>query len=377
MSLILLKKNFGQVFTPKCISNLLVNEINELQSTFNATLDMGAGIGELTKSVCSKNMSKQYDLVEIDPDLVKILEGDNELSKANIYNIDILDFNFKKYDLIISNPPFIQFEYNKKREFGDIIFLELMWNNLEENSVFSFIVTNNFISNSKYKKLRKKILSNISYLSIVELDSFVYLKTEVQSFIITAKKSKPISDNVILKKSNIYGDIDDYLVISKDKAMERMDFSYYFSLDKILNNINKDFPLLGDIAKNISRGSKSNNYFKSKNIRAFHTTDFNKNSNLIYMEDEFLKPNYKTLNKGDIVIPRVGSRCLNYNALIEEGSIYYTDCIYRISVDEKFKDVLFNSISSKEGIIWRQISSTGSCAKHLTLQTLKNMPLFV
>lgn len=376
MSLISLNKNLGQVFTPNCIGDLLVKEISNIEDKFTNVLDMGAGIGVLTKSLLVKNIGKNYDLIEIDRNLSNILRNDAELKNTNIYNLDVCDFNFKNYDLIISNPPFLQLDFNKNKQYGDIYFLELMWNNLPYEAIFSFIVTNNFISNSKYKKMREKILIEVSYISIVELDLFVYHKTEVQSFIITAKKSKNKNEFATLKKANIYGEIVESIVVNKESASVRMDISYYKALKKISSRINNDLPLLGDLAKNITRGSESNNYFKSMGISAFHTTDFMKNDKNIYFKINLDEKEYKYLDKGDIIIPRVGTRCLEYSAFIEGGEKYFTDCVYKINVDINYQKKLFDSINSLEGRIWRRISSTGSCAKHLTLKTLQNMPLF-
>ena len=72
MSLILLKKEMGQVFTPKNVADLLAAEVSHIQNNFNTILDMGAGIGILTKSILDRNMAKSYDLVEKDADLFDI-----------------------------------------------------------------------------------------------------------------------------------------------------------------------------------------------------------------------------------------------------------------------------------------------------------------
>ncbi|MFX3620159.1 MAG: Eco57I restriction-modification methylase domain-containing protein [Acinetobacter radioresistens] len=376
MSLILLKKEMGQVFTPKNVADLLAAEVSHIQNNFNTILDMGAGIGILTKSILNRNMAKSYELVEKDVDLFDILEGDKELILTKKYNIDILDFDFKKYDLVISNPPFIQIQYNMKKEYGDIVFFEYMWEKISDGAVFSFIVTNNIINNYRYKKIREKILSETAYLSVVELDMFIYSKTEVQSFIITGKKSNNVGNLVVLKKSNKYGDLVDFLEVDKNVALNRMDLSYYRAINNIMNNVKKDLPLLSDLSPYISRGSKSNNFFIENGIKAFHTTHFSKNKNNLVFDGEMKSLSYKSIEKGDIIIPRVGSRCLNYCAYVENGNSYFTDCIYRIQVESKFHQILLNSLRSPEGILWRQTSATGSCAKHITLKTLKNMPIF-
>lgn len=377
MSLFYLKKNLGQVLTPTCVADLLTSEINLLQDRFNFVADLGGGTGILTKSILAKNFGKNHDIFEIDSDLVEILKNDKVLSQTNIYNKDIFHINLSKYDLVVSNPPFIQFQKNEKiREYGDILFLEKMWSEIKEGGIFSFIVTNTFISNSKYRDIRSKILSETSEFSAIELDVFSYHKAEVQSFIITGKRGKVFNNKILLKKSNIFGEIIDELELMRKDALNRMDISFYKAINQLNSKLNLDAPLLGDLISNIARGSKSHAYFKKKSINVFHTTDFSKYENNIFFEKNNIENEYKKACQGDILIPRVGTRCLNYSAYVEGGNSIFTDCIYRIRSEKKYQDLLMRSISSPEGVLWRKISATGSCAKHLTLDTLKKMPLF-
>lgn len=377
MSLFYLKKDLGQVLTPTCVADLLTSEINLLQDRFNFVADLGGGTGILTKSILAKNFGKNHDIFEIDSDLVEILKNDKVLSQTNIYNKDVFHINLSKYDLVVSNPPFIQFQKNEKiREYGDILFLEKMWSEIKEGSIFSFIVTNTFISNSKYRNIRSKILSETSEFSVIELDVFSYHKAEVQSFIITGKRGKVFNNKIILKKSNIFGEIVDELELMRKDALIRMDISFYKAINQLNSKLNLDGPLLGDLISNIARGSKSHAYFKKKSINVFHTTDFSKYENNIFFEKNNIENEYKKAYQGDILIPRVGTRCLNYSAYVEGGNSIFTDCIYRIRSEKKYQDLLMRSISSPEGVLWRKISATGSCAKHLTLDTLKKMPLF-
>lgn len=376
MTLIHLKKDLGQVLTPTCVADLLTKEICLLESNFNKVVDLGAGTGILTKSLQSRAIGKFYEIYEIDPTLVEVLNNDKFLKQAQIFNQDVFNINLNNYDLIVSNPPFVQFKKNNIGEYGDILFLEKMWGEIKDGAIFSFIVTNNFISNSRYKKLRSLILGGVQEFSVIELDVFSYHKTEVQTYIITGRKGIPHDKNIILKKSNIYGEIIDIYRLDRLNAAYRMDISYYKSIDLISGKFSNDLPFLGDVMTEISRGSKSNAFFKEKNIKVFHTTDFNKFDNDIIFDKLESKGKFKEATNGDILIPRVGTRCLNYSAFVREGNSYFTDCIYRIRAEHEYQDMLIKSLRSPEGILWRNISATGSCAKHLTINILKKMPIF-
>ena len=102
-----------KVCTDACLFGaILAEKIYRAQNKVSKLLDIGAGTGLLSLQVAQKN-SISIDAVEIDQDSFEQAQQNFINSpwseRINIFNNDILDFVVdKKYDCIISNPPFYE-----------------------------------------------------------------------------------------------------------------------------------------------------------------------------------------------------------------------------------------------------------------------------
>ena len=102
-----------KVCTDACLFGaILAENIYREQNKVSNLLDIGTGTGLLSLQVVQKNRLS-IDAVEIDRDSYEQAQQNFSNSpwseKLRIYNTDILDFVAdKKYDCIISNPPFYE-----------------------------------------------------------------------------------------------------------------------------------------------------------------------------------------------------------------------------------------------------------------------------
>lgn len=112
------KKNYGQFFTPLNIAEFMV-EIGLTKEAFRV-LDPATGGSIFTSIMLKKDMkSANYTLIEKDLlcqtmsklNLSRFKDGD-----VRHINSDFLNFETGKYDLIISNPPYIRFHEISNRE---------------------------------------------------------------------------------------------------------------------------------------------------------------------------------------------------------------------------------------------------------------------
>ena len=99
------KKKFGQNFL---IDNQIIKMIlDEIKfSETNKYLEIGPGMGALTSELQKK--TKNLDLIEIDPDMIKIL-GAKLNDTAQLFEGDVLDFDdefFEKYSVVLGNLPY-------------------------------------------------------------------------------------------------------------------------------------------------------------------------------------------------------------------------------------------------------------------------------
>lgn len=72
--------------------------------------------------------------------------------------------------------------------------------------------------------------------------------------------------------------------------------------------------------------------------------------------------NLSLAGPGDILISRVGKRCIGKVVMVKRGYIPFSDCIYRLEVPE-YIDKSFNSLITKRGQSWLQAYAHGVCAK--------------
>ena len=99
------KKKFGQNFL---IDNQIIKSIlDEIKfSEINKYLEIGPGMGALTSELQKK--TKNLDLIEIDPDMIKILRGKIN-GNTQIFEGDVLGFDdnfFERYNVVLGNLPY-------------------------------------------------------------------------------------------------------------------------------------------------------------------------------------------------------------------------------------------------------------------------------
>ena len=99
------KKKFGQNFLiDSQIIKLIVDEIKF--SDTNKFLEIGPGMGALTSELQKK--TKNLDLIEIDPDMIKILRAKIN-GNTQIFEGDVLGFDdnfFEGYNVVLGNLPY-------------------------------------------------------------------------------------------------------------------------------------------------------------------------------------------------------------------------------------------------------------------------------
>lgn len=215
-------KNLQESFKNFCLKDKFNKEIKQLTNGANEySKKYGDFLAdehhdEKFKSFFSKNMFEfSFD------EKVAIKEFAN-LKKEydNIFNLEsnhpfewrfefpeILDDdgNFKGFDLIIGNPPYIKENDNKDlftntkklRTYQGKMdiwyhFVGRGFDMLKNNGYLAFIATNNWVTNSGAKKLRNIVLEESQILSLVDFSSFmVFDSASIQTMIMQFQKTKP------------------------------------------------------------------------------------------------------------------------------------------------------------------------------------------
>ncbi|EIT5471818.1 Eco57I restriction-modification methylase domain-containing protein [Campylobacter coli] len=272
-------KNLQESFKNFCLKDKFNKEIKQLTNGANEySKKYGDFLAdehhdEKFKSFFSKNMFEfSFD------EKVAIKEFAN-LKKEydNIFNLEsnhpfewrfefpeILDDdgNFKGFDLIIGNPPYIKEAENKElftntkklRTYQGKMdiwyhFVGRGFDILKNNGYLAFIVTNNWVTNSGAKKLRNIVLEESQILSLVDFSSFmVFDSASIQTMIMQFQKIKPPKNYEfhfakITTQTPIYEDVINLLKNEKTQNNEilKINLTPKKFIDKTLNFTKSDY----------------------------------------------------------------------------------------------------------------------------------------
>ncbi|ECR9777472.1 class I SAM-dependent DNA methyltransferase, partial [Campylobacter jejuni] len=172
------------------------------------------------------------------------------------------DGNFKGFDLIIGNPPYIKEAENKElfantkklRTYQGKMdiwyhFVGRGFDMLKNNGYLAFIATNNWITNSGAKKLRNIVLEESQILSLVDFSSFmVFDSASIQTMIMSFQKIKPPKNYEfhfakITTQTPIYEDVINLLKNEKTQNNEilKINLTPKKFIDKTLNFTKSDY----------------------------------------------------------------------------------------------------------------------------------------
>ncbi|EEC5844691.1 class I SAM-dependent DNA methyltransferase [Campylobacter coli] len=272
-------KNLQESFKNFCLKDKFNKEIKQLTNGANEySKKYGDFLAdehhdEKFKSFFSKNMFEfSFD------EKVAIKEFAN-LKKEydNIFNLEsnhpfewrfefpeILDDdgNFKGFDLIIGNPPYIKEAENKElftntkklRTYQGKMdiwyhFVGRGFDILKNNGYLAFIATNNWVTNSGAKKLRNIVLEESQILSLVDFSSFmVFDSASIQTMIMQFQKTKPPKNYEfhfakITTQTPIYEDVINLLKNEKTQNNEilKINLTPKKFIDKTLNFTKSDY----------------------------------------------------------------------------------------------------------------------------------------
>jgi hypothetical protein len=385
----------GQVFTPKHIAKLLVNSLPADQRRVRQIVDLGAGEGILTTSALTRFKHAKALLVEVDRRYAKSLQ---RLTKSGKFSIQVAQADAlssaweipASSDLILSNPPYgaiaVTPEIQRVLEHsgldvpvnggwvrGDAAFTARAWDISGHGSRLGLIVASPIIRDAACRKLRTKLVSELSGLCVTQLDERTFQNAEVRAFLMTGQRASNRRRNVLLRKALADGTIIDEMAVSHSAAILNLDIDFHRSLARLGLNIDDIAETLGSIGASIARGSRSQTDFASLGLSAFHTTDFQDIENEVVLLGA--RKGYKSAKLGDILIPRVGSRCLAKQARVVGGEGLFTDCIYRLTVNRRAFSRVWKTLTSSFGTEWRLANAGGNCAKYITVPTLLSMPV--
>lgn len=384
----------GQVFTPLPIARLLSDNIPKHPPCVHHIVDLGSGKGALALTLLDQFQNASASLIEIDRSFVSHLRS-FESEQVHVLGADVLDPSWATQadaSIIVSNPPYGSTQLNDDvRKLlnccgldiplsgnwirGDIAFIAKAWSLAQPSCHLGIIVAAPLVRDHQYASLRQRLLSQLKTPIVTSLSELTFPNKEVRTFIITGQRSVTRNRKIVLRKASIDGEILDEVTIRHSAAEVSLDIDYHRTLERLGLQAEKANRTLGTLGASISRGSRSQSQFRSLGLKAFHTTDFPIDGEDVLLHGAY--PGYRTATAGDILIPRVGSRCLDRQTRVRDGQGLITDCVYLLRVSDQNRDIVWKTLTSNFGIEWRLASAAGSCAKYLTKGALTNMPIIL
>jgi len=213
------KKSNGIYFTPLNIISLTLQSVmkysNNNNININSILEPSCGSCEFIN--CMNNIFKgiSIDGVEYNKQIYKSIKGlEFNNNHVYLYNMDYLESNDKKYDLIIGNPPYFVMKKDKvHKEYHDyfegrpnifVIFILHSLKKLNENGILSFVLPKSFCNCTYYNNIREYIYKEYHIVDILDCSDEGYLETEQDTIILTIANTKSDSNaKFSLKRSNV------------------------------------------------------------------------------------------------------------------------------------------------------------------------------
>lgn len=378
------KVALGQFYTPKYISKAMIKIVLDLSTDSpRNVLELAAGEGELILELVSKIPLCEIYAIDIDPHNALLLKKLNP--KFNVFHADATQpLNFlegKKFQLALGNPPFLSnvvVDEHIKKLLQDSLGLKVYLNQnirseyificqylsmLEENGLLAIVLPESIVSGSRSKKFREALLMNYVVEKVLEICGHPFDSTEAKTHILFIRKAKPITFFSKIGQLTSCNNIYSLGLVQHTLLIERMDYSYLTNIKAIEPKLRK----LGDFAE-VIRGKKTHKDLKLQGTAFIHTTNIN-DSNL-FTENQF-DSSAIVVNKGDLLMCRVGSRIIGKTIKYDGVSTEISDCLYVLKFyDENVQKEFLSYIRSEKGIQHIRSIARGVCSRYITKKDL-------
>lgn len=381
-----------QYYTPEPASRLLVDLLD--MEGVASIADLGVGRGQLLREAHARWNCAALLGADIDP--VNILHAQACLPGARCRHADALDPDLLTHlgipqdsvDVAVGNPPYRDLEWSprietilarvglsdcvpQKRLRSEIVFIAQNLNLLRPGGTLAVIVPDTLATGHVYEPFRRALWQRHGLYRSVRLPDRFFSGTEARTHIFYLRKGGNAPVRITLMKADFSTSVPERRETPGDDAVYRLDINYLRLRDY-------PGPTLADLGARLHRGTLSHKACRELDAAHFHTTDFlhHPSGHVRGSRMPDVPPAW-TANRGDILLPRVGARCLEHVAEVTRGRIVISDCVYALTVPEAWRRIVFRSLASPQGRAWRREMAHGVCARVLSKRDLLEMPLLV
>lgn len=384
---------WAQFYTPQPAGHLLVNVM--LADQVQTVVDIGVGSGQLLRAAQARWQDARLFAADIDPQ--HVIAARSLFPKAICLHLDALHVRLPsklgleegQADVAVCNPPYLPASdlpgvhdilraadlhdcVSARRITTDIVFIAQNLRLLRPGGELAVVVPDGLATHSYYADLRQALYERHGLYRVIQLPDRFFARTEARTHIFYLRKNAKADTGIRLVGASPTGELTEEVVISSKLARVRLDYSFH----SMVEGRSASIVTLRDLGAEIRRGAFTHKECIANKLPYFHTTDFKRFPNrlAIYTAAPLL-PERWVAQKGDILLPRVGARCLHYAAKVRSGNPVLTDCVYRIRVEPTWREAVWKALTSVEGVQWRQHAAHGVCARVLGKELLLGFPV--
>ena len=206
------KKEEGIYFTPPSTIDKTLEVLKPYIENFQVILEPSCGSGEFIYALENKFKNCEITGIELNEVIYNAIK--NKFTDIVNQNFLTYDFQNKKFDLIIGNPPFYVmkktevdktfFKYFDGRPNIFILFIIKSLQLLTSNGILSFVLPNNFLNCLYYDKTRKFIHNHYKIIDIINCKNDKYLETQQDTIVMIIQNSKCITNSDFVMNINNY-----------------------------------------------------------------------------------------------------------------------------------------------------------------------------
>lgn len=388
-----MNRQLGQFMTPPAIAKLVAKELGQC----DVAIDFAVGDGSLLKAV--SDLSKgSVQLIGFDIDRKMVLAAQAVLDSAVVRNANGLKAKIAVGSLsgkvgIAGNPPFVgdaiddsgwvrkafpDVQGKKGSDRAEIQFLaRALVMGRHVGARIAIILPIGFADGDTYRRIRASLMQHYYLLKCIEVVGTPFHDTEARTvvLVIDAGRAKPGMTEICEFDSQTQK----VIRVAKKRLTpgDRLDARYHRVQEMAAR---AGMMQLKDLHVSITRGLYSRKEAELLNVDALHTSDLAKACSGRLVAKSLTGPadsvRHVVAKKGDILLPRTGSR-VNWNPVVlHSGCAPITDHVFRIRAPKAVQDLVYQSFTHPSFCTWLRGISKGVCATVLTKRELLEMPVF-
>lgn len=401
------RATFGRYYTKPEVGQLLVDLM--LTQHPQSLIDLGAGGGSL--SLAAARRWSNLNLLTIDVDassgnrLAKLFAREGVVRHHHLRTdalepglAKLVQTEFGEFDAAVCNPPFTTPVWRKGfdeilEEAGfsgcmpvladadsALLFLAQALRVIGQGSTLGIILPDSLVSGFKYRRFRHELVCRYQVDAVVRLPRNSFLHTEALAHILIIRKGCGPSGSISLRKI-VEGKLSPTVsLVDVEQATSRLDFDFHAcSQSTSPTSAGMRICLLGDLAKEVRRGSVQATAARQAELPVFHTTDMTESlaGRWLDLGAHSRLPIDARIwaQAGDILLARVGRNLERKVLGVRRGGAILTDCVYRIRVPPVIAKLVLAQLSCDHGRAWIASRSYGVGAKQLSLMDLLTFPI--